>query len=319
MTRTTCIPRVLASGSGAGPRPPRCFAMPLLLVVTVACLAQEAPYRRLGGWQAGPEVKEVHSLCFDRDGNLILVDSVGSRVHRYTADGRRLGEIGRGPGSEPGQFAGPRDCKVSRSGEIFISDGNNQRIQVFDHQGRFLRTFGGKGKGAGQLLRAHALDFGPDGNVYLVDVDNSRVAVFDPSGRFLRAWGKAGKGPGLFNAPHGLGFDHEGNLFVSNYYGPCQKYTSEGKFLLEFAPAGFRGWTFFHAMGADSKGNAYLAARDESRKRNAVVMFDNRGRFLREFSPEQGRTVKTVAVDSQGRVFLAVDGKDFHGVEIFGP
>ncbi len=318
MIRTPRIPRVRTSGRGAGSRPPRAW-MIALVFLAAASPARQAPYRRLAQWQAGPEVREVHSLCFDLNGNLILVDSVASRVHRYSPHGHRLAEIGRGPGSGPGQFAGPRDCKVAGSGEIFISDGNNQRIQVFDQEGRFLRAFGSKGKGPGQLLRAHALDFGPDGNLYLVDVDNSRVIVFDPAGKFLSAWGKPGKGPGLFNAPHGLGFDAEGNLFVSNYYGPCQKYTARGKLLLEFAPAGFRGWAFFHAMATDSEGNVYLAARDESRKRNAVVMFDNRGRFLREWSPQEGRTVKTVAVDRQGRVYMAVDGKDFHGIEIFGP
>ncbi|MGC8794094.1 MAG: hypothetical protein ACP5U2_11960, partial [Bryobacteraceae bacterium] len=76
---------------------------------------------------------------------------------------------------------------------------------------------------------------------------------------------------------------------------------------------------YFHAMATDSKGNVYLAARDSSRKRNAVVMFDNGGRFLREFSPSEGRVVKTVVVDGQGLVFVAADSKDFHGVEIFGP
>ena len=317
--RTTCIPRVRASGYGAGRRPPRLPVALLLLAWTGAGWGQEAPYRLLASWKAGPEVQEVHSLCFDRDGHLILVDSIASRVHRYTRDGKRLGEIGRGPGSGEGEFAGPRDAKVSPAGEIFISDGNNQRVQVFDRQGRFLRAFGSKGKGPGQLLRGHALDFGPDGNVYLVDVDNSRIIIFDPSGKFLGAWGKAGKGPGLFNAPHGLGFDPEGNLFVSNYYGPCQKFTAAGRFLLEFAPAGYRSWAFFHAMATDSKGNVYLAARDSSRKRNAVVMFDNQGGFLCEFSPSSGRVVKNVAVDAEGLVFVAADSKDFHGIEIFGP
>jgi len=319
LNRTTCIPRVLASGYGAGRRPPRFLVALLLLAWTGAGWGQQPPYRMLASWKAGPEVQEVHSLCFDRDGHLILVDSIASRVHRYTRDGKRLGEIGRGPGSGEGQFAGPRDAKVSPAGEIFISDGNNQRVQVFDHQGRFLRAFGSKGKGPGQLLRAHALDFGPEGNVYLVDVDNSRIIIFEPSGKFVGAWGKAGKGPGLFNAPHGLGFDPEGNLFVSNYYGPCQKFTASGRFLMEFAAAGYRSWVFFHAMATDSKGNVYLAARDSGRKRNAVVMFDNRGRFLREFSPSNGRVVKNVAVDAEGLVFVAADSKDFHGIEIFGP
>ncbi len=303
---------------GAAGRPPRLLLLWAALGAPLALAAEAPPYRSLRAWQAGGEVKEVHSICLDRDGTLILVDSVASRVHRYTLDGRRLGEIGRGPGSGPGQFAGPRDAKVSPQGEIFVSDGNNQRIQVFSPEGGFLRMFGSKGKGPGQLLRGHALDFAPDGRLLVADVDNGRVAVYDPSGKFLYAWGREGKGPGLFHAPHGLAVDPGGEVFVSNYYGPCQKFTLQGRFLHEFAPAGFRGWIHFHSMGADSRGNVYLAARD-ARRRNAVVMFDNQGRFLREFSPSQGRGVKTVAVDREGQVYLAVDSPDFHGVEVFGP
>ncbi len=283
------------------------------------CLGQAAPpYRLLRAWDAGPEVKEVHSLCFDQKGDLILVDSIASRVHRYTVQGQRVGEIGRGPGNGPGQFAGPRDAKVSPSGEIFVSDGNNQRIQVFAPDGSFLRMFGSKGNGPGQLLRGHAIDFGPDGKLFVADVDNSRIAVFDAEGKFLYAWGRAGKGPGLFQAPHGLGVDPEGNLFVSNYYGPCQKFGPDGRFFFEFAPAGFRGWIHFHSMATDRRGNVYLAARDADR-RNAVVMFNHEGRFLREWSATAGRGVRAIAVDKEGLVYLAADSRDFHGVEVFGP
>lgn len=290
----------------------------LALAASIALDAQAPPLRSLGSWNAAPELKEVHSLCFDRDGNLILIDSLGSRVYRFTRDGKRLGEIGRGPGNGEGQFAGPRDAKVSAAGEIFVSDGNNQRIQVFSHEGRFLRMFGSKGNGPGQLLRAHALDFDARGWLFVADVDNSRIAVYDSSGKFLYAWGRAGKGRGLFQAPHGLGVDPDGNIIVSNYYGPCQKFTPEGKILAEFGPGGFRGWIHFHSMATDLRGNVYLAARD-AKRRNAVVMFDNRGRFVREWSASEGRGVKAIAVDRQGLVYVAVDTKDFHGVEIFGP
>jgi len=318
LNRTVNIFLVRTSSGGAGRLPPRALLLCLLLAALAALPAEPPPYRSIRSWNAAPELKEVHSLCFDGDGNLILVDSLGSRVWRFTADGRRLGEIGRGPGSGEGQFAGPRDAKVSAAGEIFVSDGNNQRIQVFSSDGRFLRMFGSKGSGPGQLLRAHALDFGAAGRLFVADVDNSRIAVYDSSGKFLYAWGRAGKGRGLFQAPHGLGVDPEGNIVVSNYYGPCQKFTPEGKLLNEFGPGGFRGWIHFHSMATDQRGNVYLAARD-AKRRNAVVMFDNQGRFLREFSASQERGVKAIAVDRQGQVYVAVEGKDYHGVEVFGP
>jgi len=267
-------------------------------------------------------LQEAHSLCFDTDGNVIVVDSVGSRLHRFTPEGQWLGEIGLGPGSGPGAFNAPRDARVHRSGEIFVSDADNHRIQVFSREGKFLRMFGEKGRGPGQLLRAHGLEFSPDHTrLYVADVDNNRVSVFDPTGKFLFAFGRRGVLTGEFRDVHGLGVAPDGDVIVSNYYGPVQRFTADGKFRFEFAPAGFRGWVHFHSMTVDSKGNSYLAARDGS-GRNAVVMYDGRGAYVtswpvRTAEGEQG--VKTAAVDADGRVYAAVEGKGVHGVQVFQP
>jgi len=265
-------------------------------------------------------LQEVHSLCFDRDGNLIVVDSVGSRVHRFTPEGKWLSEIGSGPGQAPGQFNAPRDARVHRSGEIFVSDANNYRVQVFTRDGKLVRQFGEKGSGPGQLLRAHAIEFSPDyARLYVVDVDNNRVSVFDPSGKFLFAFGKKGFRTGEFRDAHGLGIAGNGDVLVSGYYGPVQRFTAEGKFLFDFAPAGFRGWVHFHNMTADRQGNSYLAARRQD-GRNAIVKYDHRGAYVTAWTAataegEQG--VKTAAVDAQGQVYVAVEGSSLHGVQVY--
>ncbi len=265
-------------------------------------------------------LQEAHSLCFDEDGNLILVDSVGSRVHRFTPEGTWLGEIGSGPGQQPGQFNAPREARVHRTGEIFVSDANNHRIQVFSHQGKLLRMFGEKGSGPGQLLRAHGLVFSPDfTRLYVVDVDNNRVSVFDPAGKFLLAFGKKGVRTGEFRDAHGLGVAPNGDVIVSNYYGPAQRFTADGRFLYDFAPAGFRGWVHFHSMTTDRAGNTYLAARNRD-GRNAIVKYDHRGAYVTAWAAstaegEQG--VKTAAVDAKGQVYVAVEGRNLHGVQVF--
>jgi len=274
-------------------------------------------------WGADPQMpvplKEVHACGFDRDGNVLAVDSIGSRVQRFTPLGKWLGEIGTGPGSGPGQFNAPRDAKTSRSGEIFVSDGGNFRIQVFSHDGKFLRLFGEKGTGPGQFLRAHALDFAPDGRLYVVDVDNNRVSVFETSGRFLFAFGRKGVRAGEFRDAHGLGIAPNGDVYVSSYYGPVQKFSPDGRFLFEFAAAGFRGWVHFHSMGTDGAGNVYLAARN-ARHGNAVVMYDQRGAYVTSWSVrEAGRElgVRSVAVDRAGLIHVAVDSPTRHGVSVY--
>ncbi len=260
-------------------------------------------------------LQEAHGLCLDNEGNVIVVDSIGSRVHRFTPEGKWLMEIGLGPGSGPGQFAGPRDARVHRDGRIYVSDANNARIQVFGKDGKFERMWGGKGSGPGQLVRAHGLEFSSDySKLFVVDVDNNRVSVFQPlTGELLYDFGRKGEKTGEFHEAHGLGIMPNGDLIVSNYWGPVQRFTADGKFLFEFAPAGFRDWIHFHSMTTDREGNTYLAARDRQRG-NAVVKYDARGAFVTAWRMEG---VKTAAVDANGLVYTAYEGKGVHGVQVY--
>lgn len=260
-------------------------------------------------------LQEVHGLCLDNEGNLIVVDSIGSRVHRFTPEGKWLAEIGLGPGSGPGQFAGPRDARVHRDGSIYVSDANNARIQVFRPDGTFERMWGGRGSGKGQLVRAHGLEFSHDyRKLFVVDVDNNRVSVFQPlTGELLYDFGRKGERTGEFHEAHGLGILPNGDLIVSNYWGPVQRFTADGKFQFEFAPAGFRDWIHFHSMTTDREGNTYLAARDRNRG-NAVVKFDSRGAYLGSWRMDG---VKTAAVDANGLVYTAYESRGRHGVQVY--
>lgn len=267
-------------------------------------------------------LREAHNSCLDRDGNIIITDSVGSRIQRFTPDGKFLDEIGKGPGSGPGQFAGPRESRVNMAtGEIFVADSNNSRIQVFDHSGKWLRAFGSKGHGPGQMLRVHGLVFSPDHKrLYAADVDNDRIEVFEPSGKFLFDFGHRGERTGELRDPHGLGIDAEGNVYVSNYYGPVSKFTADGKFLYEFAEGGSRGWIHYHYGTADRQGTVYLAGRTATNK-NAVLVYDRRGAFLTALPvPGEGGTelsMKSIDAGPDGRIYVTIENQKLHGMAIF--
>jgi DNA-binding beta-propeller fold protein YncE len=268
-------------------------------------------------------LQEAHNSCLDRDGNIIITDSVGSRVQRFTPEGKWLDEIGEGPGSGKAQFAGPREARVGGNGDIFVADSNNHRIQVFDHSGKWLRAFGSKGSGGGQMLRVHGLAFSPDyRRLYVADVDNDRVSVFDPSGKFLFAFGERGERTGQLRDPHGLGVDGQGNVYVSNYYGPVTKFTADGKFLYEYAEGGFHGWIHYHYGTADRHGNVYLAGRTAKAK-NAVVIYDRRGGYAAALPvPGEGGaelSMKSIDVGKEGRLYVTIENGKQHGIAIFDP
>ena len=281
-------------------------------------------YQPLMTWgergNAPGQFRGAHGITVDKGDEVIVIDSRNSHIYRFTAEGKLLNEIGGGPGDKDGQFAMPRDAAVNAAGEVYVADGANNRIQVFSHDGKFLRAFGGKGSGQGQFLRAHALAFDQKGRLFIADVDNSRIAVYDAKDQLLMYWGKAGTAPGEFHAPHGLGIDPQGNVIVSNYYGPLQKFTPEGKLLAEFgAFTPENNLLSYHSMCVDPEGNIFISTRDKQR-RSMVTKYSNDGKLLAQWPmANPAHFIEDVAVDSKGRVYATFQGRQGTGVEVFSP
>lgn len=291
---------------------------------TVIIGKEPLTYRLVTRWGergTGPgKIKDPHGFAFDQDRNLIITDALDNRVSRFTRQGKYLGELGFGLGSDTAQFKQPRDVKVDSKGNIVIADADNYRIQIFDSAGKFIRMYGKKGTDPGDMLRVHALEYGKDEKLYAVDVDNSRVMVFDPMGKLLFYWGKDGRGPGEFHDPHGLASDANGDIFVSNYWGSCQKFTEDGKYLFEFAIPSDDSFTHHvHAINGDRWGNVYLMARDKN-NRHAIVKYNNNGTLVAVWPPPRPTKewgVKAGIVDRDGTIYVGVESKEIVGIEVY--
>src|SRR4029079_14859444 len=61
---------------------------------------------------------------------------------------------------------------------IYVADGANARIQVFDADGRFVRSVGGPDL----FRRVQAIAADPSGNVYVVDHDRLLILKLGPDG-----------------------------------------------------------------------------------------------------------------------------------------
>ncbi|WP_414583270.1 scytonemin biosynthesis PEP-CTERM protein ScyF [Scytonema sp. PCC 10023] len=130
-------------------------------------------------------------VTFDKDGNLYVGDFNGERILKYTSDGQPLGVIGGTRGTAPGEFQGVAGIRISPvSGNIFVADQYNNRVQVLDPNGNPLLAFGSAGSGPGQLLQPIGIEVDEEENVYVADSINSRVQVFDKNGNFLTSFGE---------------------------------------------------------------------------------------------------------------------------------
>ncbi|WP_138504698.1 scytonemin biosynthesis PEP-CTERM protein ScyF [Nostoc sp. PA-18-2419] len=130
-------------------------------------------------------------VTFDKAGNVYVGDFNGERIFKFTPDGQQIGVIGGTTGTALGEFQGVAGTRISPvSGNIYVADQYNNRVQVLDPNGKPLYAFGSAGSGPGQLLQPIGIEVDDQENVYVADSINSRVQVFDKNGKFLTSYGQ---------------------------------------------------------------------------------------------------------------------------------
>lgn len=153
---------------------------------------------------------------------VIVVDGSrhGSNRHRvlaYDLAGTKLFEVGRGLGSDDGQFLFPSYVAVDGDGRIYVADTMNFRLQVFDADGRFVRKYGENGDGPGHFSRVKGLAFDGFGNLYVVDSGHSVVQIFNRDLQALMFFGGYANLLEYFDIPSGIAIDPRTNrIYVCN-------------------------------------------------------------------------------------------------------
>lgn len=142
-------------------------------------------------WGQGGLFKNPHTIRFDNAGNLWIADTGTQTVRKFTTDGKVLMTIGTPDqaGEDETHMNQPNDVAVAANGDLYISDGyGNNRVVVFDKNGKFVRSWGKLGQGPGEFSQPHSLVLDSKGRVYVADRNNSRIQVFDSKGKFLAEW-----------------------------------------------------------------------------------------------------------------------------------
>ena len=133
-------------------------------------------------------IRNPHGIDFWNN-QLFVADTEYHRIKVFDENGNFVRKFGT-YGSGDGQMNSPRGIYVDSNGltgqEIYVSDTQNHRIQVFDLTGNFIRKFGTYGNGDGQLDDPTDVGIGPDGLVYVCSKDDQRVLVFQKDGFYVR-------------------------------------------------------------------------------------------------------------------------------------
>ena len=140
------------------------------------------------------------------------------------------------PGTGNGQFDDPAGVAVDGSGNIFVADNINSRIEEFDNTDAFIRSFG-----TAQLSSPNHVAVDSSGNVYVADINNDVIDKYSNTGTFLTSIGAAGAGAGQLSAPHGVAVDGSGNVFVGDFgNNRIDEFSNTGSFVMAW------GWGVQH-------------------------------------------------------------------------
>lgn len=213
-----------------------------------------------------------------------------------------LGSSGGGLGSGNGQFRAPQGVAVDAAGNIYVADTQNDRVQVFDSSGAFVRKFGTPGSVAGKLNGPRGLGIDTAGNVYVADSDNNRISVFDSAGGFITTFGTLGSGPGNLDFPVDAAV-YGGEVFVADANNDrISVFSTSGTFLRTIGEGAL---TDASSVEIDAVGNVFVTDSFKPR----VAVFDTSGNLTGEFGTfgstnGRFRQPYSLALDGTGNIYV---------------
>jgi YD repeat-containing protein len=274
------------------------------------------------------------SDAIDGSGNVWVVDHNNSRVQELSSTGTFVKALGwgvkdgkaefeictsnchagiAGPGN--GQFSKPEEIAINHeTGNLYVADRGNNRIEEFKSNGEFVRAFGEYGSARGQLNAPDGIGIDPKGNVWVGDYYNNRVDEFTEEGVYIGSFGSTGEGPGQFKGPDGIVFSNNHAYVVDVGNNRVQEFSLSGTFINDFGSKGSENGQFSSPYGiaVDAvSGDLYVGDYGNDR----IEEFNPAGTFLETFGKKgsgNGELLgpETAAVNAQGDIYVPDAGND---------
>ncbi|XP_019849913.1 PREDICTED: tripartite motif-containing protein 3-like [Amphimedon queenslandica] len=226
--------------------------------------------KSLGGKGGNGTVKFTHpcGIAITPD-NFILV-SDDHKIQKISMDGYCVASVGK-EGSKPLQFKFPGGIAISHiTGQAYIADYGNHRVQILNPDLTFFHSFGCKGAANGQFQSPRDIAIDSQGIVYVTDYDNHRIQKFSQNGKFVGQFCTYGSNAGQLNSPYGITIDTAatGLVYVSELGNPCiAVFTREGISVSRFGIFSSSIHQFFCPIGLafDKDGVLYVCDRINDR------------------------------------------------------
>ena len=136
-------------------------------------------------------------------------------IQIFNPDLTHSGSFGRA-GSGNGQLSYPRGISFDSTGNLFVADNDNNRVQVFTAAGEYIYQFREKDGGV-KLIRPIGIALDANDIVYISERSSYRISVFTKDGQYLTSFGSQGIGPGQFNWPTGIAIGNDGKMYIADH------------------------------------------------------------------------------------------------------
>lgn len=220
-------------------------------------------------------------------------------------------------GNEQKMLAAPFGVHIDEQGKLYVADGGNQAVFVFDPVKNEMRVI----EGFGDQRFVSPVDVITDnaGRIYVSDSALGRIAVFSAEGAFLYA---LGEGEIKIARPVGMAINNTlGRIYISDTLaGVIMVFSLEGKFVTTIGTEGSGECEFSRPtyLALDKSGNLYVSDSMNHR----VQVLDPEGKFIRSFGKLGDQignfgSPRGITLDNEGNIYVA--DSLFHSVQIFSP
>lgn len=189
---------------------------------------------------------------------------------------------------------------LAYNGEVFVSDSDLGVIQVFDYNGKHLRTFGNTG-GQGKLKHPYGMAFNKD-TLYVADGGLGQLMMYDRFGEFRGSLRP--KEDGVMANPAGLLIKDDKIYFTDLSLHTINIMDKEGNVLVSFGGRGEDpGEVLYpHSIAVNDKNEIFVSDSGNNR----VLIFSNKGRYLRVLGDEKVSisTPRGIGFDNKGNLYV---------------
>jgi DNA-binding beta-propeller fold protein YncE len=156
-------------------------------------------------------------VSFDSQGNVYICDVGVTPEHQvivYDPSGTEIARWGKTVQvkrmlESPGGFYYPNGIAVAKNGDVFVSDSNNRRVQVFDKAGEFKYIVSTSGTPRGIIIDKEQ-------RLYVVDAFAHAIDIYTLKGKRVAGFGGNGVALGKFQYPTDIALDKRGRIFISD-------------------------------------------------------------------------------------------------------